>query len=190
MENIIDIYSLLPEEINEAIQKLTIALKIVKTRKNTNSKVIDKERQNHCCPYCNSKNIVKNGHNKNDVQTYKCKVCEKKFNSCSNTLVAHIKLTYEQLMIFFECMNDKLSIRKTAIKMGVNQNTVFLFRHKVLNCISKIRKNMKLKGKVEADETYESINLKGTKQKNMSRFSKPRASKAVQKGELVIIKFV
>lgn len=174
MENIIDVYNLLPEEIDEAIQKLTTALKIVKTKKNTNSKIIDKEKE-HCCSYCNSKNIVKNGHNKNGVQIYKCKDCKKKFNPCSNTLAAHIKLTYEQIVIFFECMNDKLSIRKTAIKMGVNPNTVFLFRHKVLNCISKIRKNIKLKGKIEADETYESINLKGTK-RNMPRFSKPRSS--------------
>ncbi len=60
-------------------------------------------------------------------------------------------------------MNDKLSIRKTAAKMKVNQNTAFLLRHKVLDCISERRKNIKLKGVVEVDETYESINLKGTK---------------------------
>ncbi len=34
MENIIDIYNLLPEEINEVIRKLTDALDIVKCRKN------------------------------------------------------------------------------------------------------------------------------------------------------------
>lgn len=42
MENIINIYELLPEEINEAIAKLTDALEIVKHRKNTNSKFVDK----------------------------------------------------------------------------------------------------------------------------------------------------
>ena len=44
MENIIDIYDLLPEEINEAINKSTTALNIVKSRKNTNSKFIDNEQ--------------------------------------------------------------------------------------------------------------------------------------------------
>lgn len=180
MENIIDIYNLLPEEITEAIQKLTEALKIVKTRKNTNSKVINKEKEKVCCPCCNSNHIVKNGHDKNGVQTYKCKDCNKKFNACSNSLVAHTKLTYDKIIIFFECMNDKLSIRKTASKMEVNQNTVFLFRHKVLDCISEFRKNIKLEGEIEADEVYESINLKGTK-KNMPRFSKPRSSKGGSK---------
>ena len=73
-------------------------------------------------------------------------------------------------------MDDKLSIRKTAAKMNVNKNTVFLLRHKVLDCISIIRENIKLRGIAEGDETYESINLKGTKKENVPRFSKPRSS--------------
>lgn len=46
MENIVDIYNLLPKEINVTIRKLTNALKIVQCRKNTNSKFVDKEK-NH-----------------------------------------------------------------------------------------------------------------------------------------------
>jgi len=147
MENIIDIYNLLPEEITEAIEKLTDALDIIKNRKNTNARFVDNNKERkvspHCqsiniiknghdknkvqtyqyqCPYYHSTCIIKNGHDKNKVQTYKCKDCRKKFNDCSATLVAHIKLTYEQLTTFFECMNDKLSIRKTAVKMKVNPN--------------------------------------------------------------------
>ena len=181
MENIVDIYSLLPEEINEVIEKLTDALEIVKKRKNTNSKFVNKIKDKYECPYCHSQHIIKNGFDKNKVQTYKCKNCKKKFNASNQTLVAHIKLNYEQLTIFFDCMNDKLSIRKTAAKMKVNKATVFLLRHKVLDCISQFRKNIQLKGTVEADETYESINLKGTKKENMPRFSKPRSSKGGSK---------
>jgi transposase-like protein len=181
MENIIDIYNLLPEEINEAIEKLTSALEIVKSRKNTNSKFVDKEKENVVCPCCKSKTIIKNGHDKNKVQTYYCKDCSKKFSSCTNTPIARTKLTYEQLMIFFECMNDKLSIKKTAAKMNCNKNTVFLLRHKVLDSLSEMRKTLKLKGKTEADEAYKSINLKGTKPKNMPRASKHRSSKGGSK---------
>lgn len=176
MENIIDVYNLLPEEIDEVIKQLCQALEIVRQRKNTNSKMVSTLKGKQCCPECHSFYIVKNGHDRNNVQTYKCKDCHKKFNDCTNTLVAGLKLTYEQLITFFECMNNVLSIRKTAAKMGVNKNTVFLLRHKVLDCISHIRKNVKLKGKVEADEFYESINLKGTKRKDMPRHSKPRSS--------------
>ena len=176
MEHIENIYDLLPEEIEKLINKIIEALNIVKDRKNTNSRFVDSEKALILCPKCNSEHIIKNGHDKNKIQTYKCKDCKKKFNACTNTLVSHVKLTYEQLLIFFECMDNKLSIRKTAAKMNVNKNTVFLLRHKVLDCISIIRENIKLRGTAEGDETYESINLKGTKKENMPRFSKPRSS--------------
>lgn len=181
MENIINIYELLPEEINEAIKRLNNALEIVQNRKNTKSKFISNERQNVICPYCNNDEIIKNGHDKNKVQIFKCKNCKKKFTSCTNTFMSHTKLTYEKLVIFFECMNNKLSIRKTAAKMEVNKNTVFLLRHKVLDALSEIRKNTKFKGETEADEIYRSINLKGTKTKNMPRASKPRSTKGGSK---------
>ncbi len=77
-------------------------------------------------------------------------------------------------------MNDKLSIRKTAAKMNVNNN-VFLLRHKALDCISEFKKSVTLKDIIESDETYESINLKGTKPKDMPRFSKLRFSKGRSK---------
>lgn len=180
MENI-NIYNLLPEEIVETINKLTDALEIIKHRKNTNSKFLEKEKTTHDCPKCGSKNVVKNGHDKNKVQTYKCKDCKKKFNSCTGTTIAHTKLNYEQLTIFFECMNDKLSIKKTAAKMQVNKNTAFLLRHKVLASLSIIREKLQLEGNIEADEIYESINLKGTKPKDMPRASKHRSSKGGSK---------
>lgn len=179
MENIIDIYNLLPEEINDAINKLKKALSIVKLRKNTTSKYVASEKE-IICPRCKSSTIIKNGHDKNKVQCYKCKDCGKKFSSCTGTALARTKLTYEQITIFFECMNDKLSIRKTASKMRVNKNTVFFLRHKVLDSISELRKTISLKGETEADEKYESINLKGTKTA-MPRFSKPRSSKGGSK---------
>ena len=181
MENVVNIYELLPEEINEAIKRLSTALEIVQNRKNTKSRFISNEKKTVICPNCNSEEIVKNGHDKNKVQIYKCKNCEKKFTSCTNTFMSHTKLTYEKLVIFFECMNNKLSIRKTAAKMKVNKSTVFLLRHKVLDSLSEIRNNTKLKGEVEADEIYRSINLKGSKKGYMPRYSKPRSSKGGSK---------
>lgn len=83
--------------------------------------------------------------------------------------------------MFFECKNNKLSIRKTAVKMEFNKNTVFLLRYKVLDCISEIRKNFKFKGNIETDEIYESINLKGTKKENMPRAFKLCSSKGGSK---------
>lgn len=125
MENIIDIYNLLPEEIDKIIKDLTNALEVIKHRKNTNSKFVDNEKDEIICPYCKSKNIIKNGHDKNKVQTYYCKNCTKRFSPCTNTPIAHSKLTYEQLVIFFNCMNDKLSIKKKLLLKWVVTKTLF-----------------------------------------------------------------
>lgn len=176
MENYVDIYNLLPSEIKEAIQKLQGALLVVEGKKNTNSRVADNIKNTRKCPNCSSQTIVKNGHDKNKVQCYKCKDCNKKFSASNSTLVYRVKFTYNKLVIFFECMNNKMSIRKTAALMDVNKNTVFLLRHKVLDCIAEYREKMKLKGTTEADECYKSINLKGTPTCKMPRFSKPRSS--------------
>ncbi len=176
MENIIDIYKLLPDEIENAILKLQGALEIVTQRKNTNSKLIHREKKIVICSKCNSNNIVKNGHTRTGVQTYKCKDCNHRFNDASNTMLANSKLNYKQIATYFECMDNHLSIRKTAKKMEVSATTVFLLRHKTLSALSIFREQKCLNGKVEADELYESINLKGTKTEKMPRFSKPRSS--------------
>lgn len=175
IENI-NVYDLVPSQIMETIEKLKQALKIVKNRKQTISKVALFESQEYKCPHCGSFKVVKNGHTKAKVQTYKCKECGKRFNDLTNTVFSGCNLTYEQIEIFWQCFIDKVSIRKTAKRMNVNKNTVHLLRLKVIDSLKEIRKNIILSGTIEADEIYRSINLKGTKPENMPRFSKPRTS--------------
>lgn len=176
IENV-DIYSLVPTQIIELIDKLKNALIIVKERKDTPSKVSQYERNKITCPHCDSYNIVKNGHRKQDhVQMYKCKNCEREFNALTKTVFSNSHLTYEQLEIFVHCFIDKISLRKTAKRMNVDKNTAYFLRTKLLDALKEIRKNTELNGQVEGDELYESINLKGTKTNKMPRFSKPRQS--------------
>ncbi len=52
----------------------------------------------------------------------------------------------------------------------------FRLRHKVLLALKNYIKNIELKGNIQSDEKYFSINLKGTKAKNMPRYSKKRTS--------------
>lgn len=176
IENV-DIYSLIPSQINEMIDKLKSALNLIKCRKSTISKIAFFEKNKCECPYCTNNCIVKNGHTKTGIQTYKCKNCGKRFNDLTGTIFSRTRLTYEQIEIFIDCFNNKLSLRKTAAKMNVDKNTVHLLRLKVLDSLKMIRKNTELSGEVEADELYKSINLKGTKTENMPRASKPRQSK-------------
>ena len=142
----IDIYSLIPYQIIDMIEKLNNALSVVKSRKKTISKVAKFEKSITICPQCGSFSIVKNGHTKNGIQTYKCKECSKRFNDLTNTVFSQIHLTYEQIEIFIQCFKDKISLRKTAKRMGVNKNTVYLLRLKIINSLKQIRNNTKLSG--------------------------------------------
>lgn len=175
VENV-NIYNLVPIQIAEMIEKLKSALEVVKNRKQTISKVASFEKENLHCPYCNSSSIVKNGHTKTGVQTYKCKYCCKRFNDLTGTIFEKSHLTYSQIEIFIQCFKDKVSLRKTAKRMGVGKDTVHLLRLKLIDSFKKARENIKLSGVIECDEIYRSINLKGTKPENMPRYSKPRTS--------------
>lgn len=176
IENV-NIYDLVPAQIEDMINKLKEALDIIKVRKQTISKTASFEKDTMLCPYCHETCIVKNGHTKNKVQTYKCKNRGKRFNDLTSTVFAGCHLTYEQIVIFLQSFKDKISIRKTAERMGVNRNTVHLLRLKMLDSFKDTKKQIRLSDKVEADEIYRSINLKGTKLIDMPRFSKPRSSK-------------
>lgn len=176
-----EINNILPDEIEKIIEFLKTLLGTKLTDKSTISKMVHREKNVYCCPYCYSQNIVKNGHSEKNVQRYKCKDCLRRFRDTTNTPTHNSKLTYEVWLDFFKCMVDKLSIRKTASKLELNKNTVFAMRHKVLNALSNFRENTKLSGKIQCDEKYESINLKGTKKENMPRASKPRQSQGGSK---------
>lgn len=172
----LNIANLLPHQVEKLIKELTLLLNQQEKSSNVIYEIVKNEKNIVCCPICNSCNVVKNGHTKKGIQTYKCKDCDKRFNDLSNTIFHHTHLTYKQLVKFFECMRDKFSIRKTAKLVSISVTTAFTLRHKILDVLRKIRENIKLHGRVEVDEYYISINLKGTKQENMPRFSKPRKS--------------
>lgn len=176
LENI-NVYDLVPTQIEDMINRLKKALDVVKNRKQTISKTASYEKNESICPHCHSCNIVKNGLTKNKVQTYKCKDCSKRFNDLTSTVLEKSHLTYEQIEIFLQCFRDKVSLRKTAKRMDVDKNTVHLLRLKMMDSFKNTKQKIKLSGEVEADEIYRSINLKGTKPKNMPRFSKHRTSK-------------
>lgn len=176
IENV-NIYDLVPTQIENMISKLKQALDTVKNRKQTISKTASFEKNENICPHCHGCNFVKNGHTKDNVQTYKCKDCGKRFNDLTLTIFAGSRLTYEQIEIFLQCFRDKIPLRKTAKRMGVNKNSVHLLRLKMMDIFKNTKKEIKLSGEVEADEIYRSINLKGTKPKNMPRHSKHRTSK-------------
>ena len=119
------------------------------------------------CPHCSSIEFISRGNYK-DVKRYQCKLCQKYFNSNYGTALyrIHKKDKWQQ---YIQCMNEGLSIRKSAEKVGISYRTSFIWRHKILVTL-KESEPRKLGGVVEADDTYFPISEKGNR--NLNR--KPR----------------
>ena len=172
-----DLNIMTPKDIEKLIKFLQTVLGNTLESKNTISKVVKQESEKIECPYCHCNDcIIKSGYTKNKIQRYLCKTCRRKFISTTNTLCYRTKLSFGDWQLFFECMADCLSIRKTAAKIHKNKNTVFAMRLKVLQALSTFRKEVKLLGEIQADEFSIPINFKGMKQNNMPRYSKKRKS--------------
>ncbi len=167
-----NIDNLLPNELKELIDKLRLKLNDEENSKDTIAKIADREKSQNICPKCGKAHVVKDGLYKGR-QKYKCKNCGKKFNSLTGTPFHHTRLNYKQIEIAYQCLVDKIPLRKAAEKIGVSLYTAFVLRFKLISCL-KLNKEVILSGEIELDEYYISINLKGTKKDQMPRTSKKR----------------
>lgn len=144
--------------------------------KNSNSKIISNHRDNSVnCKHCNIK-MNKNGKTKNGVQKYICGNCKYTCSETTDTIVSHSHLSFEVWSNVIDNLLDGFSIRRIAEENNISIYTSFRLRHKVLLALKNYVNNIELNDNVQSDEKYFSINLKGTKTKNMPRFSKRRTS--------------
>ena len=117
-----DLNNMTPKDLEKLIEFLQNLLDVKFNEKNTILKVVKQENEVIECPYCNcTDNIIKSGFTSQKVQRYKCKSCNKKFINSTGTVCYHSKLNFGNWKLFFECISDGLSIRKTAAKMKVNK---------------------------------------------------------------------
>ena len=130
------------------------------------------------CPHCNSFHIKKNGH-KGLVQRFLCKNCNKSFTTRNNTITFSSKKSFPIWKKYIECMMLGLSVRKSAEICGINKDTSFIWRHKILDALQNMAASVNLDGIVEADETFFPISFKGNH--THSSFKMPR--KAHKRGK-------
>ena len=148
--------------------------------KNSNSKVISKFRvKGNCCNKCGCI-LHKNGKTKNGVQKYICSGCKTTSSETTNTIVCHSKLSFEIWSNVIDNLLNGFSLRRIAEENSISVLTSFRLRHKVLYALKSFIDSIKLSGNIQSDEKYFSINLKGTKPKNMPRYSKKRTSTTSQ----------
>jgi transposase-like protein len=112
------------------------------------------------CPHCNSFKLTKNGLSRG-LQRYRCKSCLRTFNAATNTPLSHLH-SKEQFFRYGECLKKGLTIRETALEMGVAVSTAFRWRHRFLKSVVE-HQPRDLAGIFEADETYFRESQKGSR---------------------------
>ena len=77
-------------------------------------------------------------------------------------------------------MMNSFTVRRSAEIFGINKDTAFIWRHKVLDALQNMQNSVELNGVVEADETFFALSFKGNHKKSTT-FTMPR--KAHKRGK-------
>ena len=94
------------------------------------------------------------------MQRYKCKECNKTFNSLTGTPLAHLHKKGRWLN-YSKCLKNGLSIRRSAKECGINITTSFRWRHRFLINTNSIKPE-KLQGIVESETLLMKFSTKGS----------------------------
>ncbi|MDY5917149.1 MAG: IS1595 family transposase, partial [Treponema sp.] len=81
---------------------------------------------------------------------------------------------------YIDCMMNGFTVRKSAEICGINKDTAFIWRHKILDALQNMQAEVTLEGIVEADEAFFPISYKGNHKKSVI-FKMPR--KAHKRGK-------
>ncbi len=129
------------------------------------------------CPHCASAHFKKWGIHSN-IQRYRCNSCEKTFNALTGTPLARLRHK-DKWMDFANDLIKSISIRESAKHCGVNKDTAFRWRHRMLNNPKSLG-SRHLHGIVEFDETYFLESHKG--EYHLDRAPRLRGGSARQRG--------
>lgn len=160
MIDLSDLSQLELEELKKDVDKL-LSFKTLKGLGEYESlfKLRDKE-----CPYCKSKNIVKNGHTKYGVQKMVCKDCHLNFNGKTGTVLAHSRHSLNDHLIFLKMELWSLPLKAIANELSISLTSAFYWRHRLYEAIKDYNKSQSsLKGEIELDSTYIKLSFKGHK---------------------------
>lgn len=143
---------------------------------NSLSKLLQERERSEAtvCPKCGGQDYISRGQSSGG-RRYQCKDCGRTFGSTSNTALywVHKKDKWEA---YLKCMEDGLTLRKAAARVGICLQTSFRWRHKILERLGQLHAD-KLEGIVEADEMFVMDSEKGSH--NLDRPARKRGGKRI-----------
>lgn len=106
------------------------------------------------CPYCHSKEIMKNGFYKAKIQRYCCKSCGKKFSPLTNTIFEAKKISISEWIEYLIHLFEFHSIRTSARDNRNSESTGKYWLIKVFEVLKDIQNDVVLEGNIYLDEMY------------------------------------
>ena len=105
--------------------------------------------------------------------------------STINTPLYRLKRV-EKCQKFLACMLDSLTVRKSAMRCGINKNTAFSWRHKFLIRLTS-QNETRMRGIIEMDETLFRYSEKGSRKLSRAahKRGKDKAGRGRKKGDWV-----
>src|SRR5689334_19860445 len=125
--------------------------------------------EDRCCPRCGATGAVANGKARG-LQRYLCKACGRTFGALTGTRLSGLHRK-EEWLTFGACLAEGDSIKASAERCGVAVSTAFRWRHRFLEAVE--TGAGKLRGIVEADETFVLGSRKGDRAWKRRRFAQP-----------------
>jgi transposase-like protein len=110
-----------------------------------------------CCPHCGTSGAIANGKARG-MQRYVCRGCNRTFGALTGTRLSGLHRK-EAWLTFGACLADGDTVKASAERCGVAVSTAFRWRHRFLEAIK--TNAAKLRGIVEADETFVLASRKG-----------------------------
>lgn len=128
------------------------------------------------CPHCQTPDAVARGHARG-LRRYCCKGCGKTFNALTGTALSRLRHK-ERWLEFGQAVAEGDTVAASAERCGVAISTAFRWRHRFLKAAR--ADGPKLRGIVEADETFVLASRKGAR--NLGRKPRKRGGKASKRG--------
>ena len=133
--------------------------------------------ENRSCPHCGTPGAVANGKARG-MQRYLCRSCKRTFGAVTGTPLSglHHKDVW---LTFGECLANGDTVAASAKRCGIAVSTAFRWRHRFLAAIE--TDTEKLRGIVEADETFVLESRKGDRSWSRAKEGKPSAEPPARK---------
>lgn len=160
-EQKVEVAGILVAENAEAVSIATIELRVGKDR---------------ICPHCETSGAISKG-TARGLRRYLCKDCGKTFNALSGTPLSRLRHK-ERWLDFGQSLADGDTVAASSEACKVAVSTAFRWRHRFLQAVE--NDVLKLRGIVEADETFILSSRKG--ERNLDRKPRKRGGRAGKRG--------